>query len=67
MHTYNKIHILLLFLLHVSALIAQSSGSTIYMLEIIVSFVTTWVCNFCTFTFKKCLFQRGTWDVKVPV
>jgi hypothetical protein len=40
MHIYNKIHILLPFLLHVSAPIAQSSGKTIYMLETIVAFAT---------------------------
>jgi len=50
MHIYNKIRMLLIFLLHVSALIAQSSKKAIYMLETIVDFVTKWVCNFCTVT-----------------
>jgi len=56
MHIYNKIHILLAFLLHVSALIAQSSKRTIHMSGTIATFVATLVSNFCTVTLKRNMF-----------
>jgi len=52
MHIYNKIHILIIiFLLHVSALTALSSRRTFYMLKTIV-FMITWACNFYEISLK---------------